>query len=698
VGGAVVYCNDFVIGERLGFERRDRRGQPDRGITRRQQDGDARQASAHGAEGAAVRAVVVGVQVPVADHGPASNLAFVLEHKVDIAPTVIEPALEVEADVVAANIGTCRRVAADPVDDRTAIVAHDPVDVDPCLVAALVADADLPVDAVERRTVDAAVDAVPPFEAAVAETEPITAGRCQQGQQQHCGQGERGTNRLHAASPQVWRSDLFTVRQTTSSRVPRDRSHAESRLLHRLAKVARSQPVTLRHILRRAHRDDLPARVAGAGAQIDDPVRSQHHVDVVLDDDDRVALVDQATENTDQLAHLGAGQTRGRLVEHVDPPPAPPGRRDQLPCDLQALRFAARERGRRLAETQIPQPDLLQLPEHLTQAVLADEELDRLVDGQVEGFANVQPLVADLARFWLVALPSAHLAGHEDVGEEDHLDLYDALTLTCLAAAALHVEGEETRLPAALPGERLRCVQLADEVERLDVRHGIRAVRSPDRRLIHEHHVVDVSNAFQPVILTDRLAQVPLRGRLAGSKLALESAVEDVVYERALARAADTRNDGERAHRELDVDALQVVLAGAGQADARTVERPALADWQATIAAGEVSAGCRVCFQQRFVAALEHDRAAPLATARPQLDDVVRDLDRGRIVLDDQHAVAALAKLFQQTEQTVAVTGMQPDRRLIEHVERVCQRGAERVGEGDALRFTAGERACLALE
>src|SRR5690606_29661155 len=186
--------------------------------------------SAHGSEGAAVRAVVVGVQVPVADHGPASHLAFVLEHKVDIAPTVIEPALEVEADVVAANIGTCRRVAADPVDDRTAIVAHDPVDVDPCLVAALVADADLPVDAVERRTVDAAVDAVPPFEAAVAETEPITAGRCQQGQQQHCGQGERGTNRLHAASPQVWRSDLFTVRQTTSSRVPRDRSHAESRL------------------------------------------------------------------------------------------------------------------------------------------------------------------------------------------------------------------------------------------------------------------------------------------------------------------------------------------------------------------------------------------------------------------------------------------------------------------------------------
>src|SRR5205085_92714 len=40
----------------------------------------------------------------------------------------------------------------------------------------------------------------------------------------------------------------------------------------------------------------------------------------------------------------------------------------------------------------------------------------------------------------------------------------------------------------------------------------------------------------------------------------------------------------------------------------------------------------------------------------------------------------------------------QPDRRLVEHEQRVDQRGAERGGEVDALHLAARERARLAIE
>ena len=90
--------------------------------------------------------------------------------------------------------------------------------------------------------------------------------------------------------------------------------------------------------------------------------------------------------------------------------------------------------------------------------------------------------------------------------------------------------------------------------------------------------------------------------------------------------------------------------------------------------------------------------AALLAALRPELHHVVRGLDRLEVVLDDEHRVAAVAQPEQQREQPVHVARVQPDRRLVEHVERVDEARAERVGEPDALRLAAGERARRAIE
>ena len=59
-------------------------------------------------------------------------------------------------------------------------------------------------------------------------------------------------------------------------------------------------------------------RRAGLGAQVDDPVGRLDHVEVVLDDDDRVAQVDQAVEHVEQLADVVEVQAGRRLVEDVE--------------------------------------------------------------------------------------------------------------------------------------------------------------------------------------------------------------------------------------------------------------------------------------------------------------------------------------------------------------------------------------------
>src|SRR5205085_5438795 len=65
----------------------------------------------------------------------------------------------------------------------------------------------------------------------------------------------------------------------------------------------------------RALEDDPAAVVTGAGAEVDDPVGVRHDRLVVLDDDDRLAGVDEPVEQAEQLLDVGEVEAGGRLVE-----------------------------------------------------------------------------------------------------------------------------------------------------------------------------------------------------------------------------------------------------------------------------------------------------------------------------------------------------------------------------------------------
>jgi hypothetical protein len=68
---------------------------------------------------------------------------------------------------------------------------------------------------------------------------------------------------------------------------------------------------------RRAFEHHPPAVVAGAGAEVDDPVGVGHHGLVVLDHDHRFAAVHQPVQQAKQLPQVGQVQPGGGLVEYV---------------------------------------------------------------------------------------------------------------------------------------------------------------------------------------------------------------------------------------------------------------------------------------------------------------------------------------------------------------------------------------------
>ena len=92
------------------------------------------------------------------------------------------------------------------------------------------------------------------------------------------------------------------------------------------------------------------------------------------------------------------------------------------------------------------------------------------------------------------------------------------------------------------------------------------------------------------------------------------------------------------------------------------------------------------------------DRAAVLAGARADVDDVVGRAHRVLVVLDDDHGVAEVAQPLQRRDQALVVALVQADRRLVEDVEHAHQARADLRRQPDALRLAARQRRRGAVE
>lgn len=75
------------------------------------------------------------------------------------------------------------------------------------------------------------------------------------------------------------------------------------------------------YFVRSARRDDLAAGRPAFGADVDDVVGDLNHVEVVFDDDDRIAAVDEFVQHVEQQADVLEMEPRRRFVEDVERTP-----------------------------------------------------------------------------------------------------------------------------------------------------------------------------------------------------------------------------------------------------------------------------------------------------------------------------------------------------------------------------------------
>ncbi len=110
----------------------------------------------------------------------------------------------------------------------------------------------------------------------------------------------------------------------------------------------------LGHLLRRTLGDDDAAGAAALGAEVDDMVGTLDQIQIVLDDDDRVAHVHQFLQHLDQAVHICNMQAGGGFVQNIHRfAGAAAGK---LVGQLYALRLAAGQGGGALPQVTYPRP------------------------------------------------------------------------------------------------------------------------------------------------------------------------------------------------------------------------------------------------------------------------------------------------------------------------------------------------------
>ena len=158
----------------------------------------------------------------------------------------------------------------------------------------------------------------------------------------------------------------------------------------------------------------------------------------------------------------------------------------------------------------------------------------------------------------------------------------------------------------------------------------------------------------------------------------------------ALAAAGRAGDDGHGAKRNLDGDVLEVVFARPDDLQPLAVAPAAALGHLDLQFAAQVLAGQAVLIVlDLFGRADRDDLPAVNARAGPHVHEVIGVHHGVLVVLDDDQGVPQVAQVLEGADQAVVVLGVQPDGRLVEHVQHAGQAAADLRGQPDTLRLAA---------
>ena len=221
-------------------------------------------------------------------------------------------------------------------------------------------------------------------------------------------------------------------------------------------------------------------------------------------------------------------------------------------------------------------------------------------------------------------------------------------------------------------------------VEDLGVGRRVGARRPPDGALVYVYDLVHVLDAPD--------ASVPPRTVLAAADGVGEGFVQDLVYQRALARPRDARDAREDPERELHVDALEVVLRSPEQPDRARRLPPLLGRLYAPPPGEEVARHGPLLSLDVLDAAGGDDLAPVHPGARTNVDNVVCGAYGLLVVLDHDERVPEVPQPLKRRQEPPVVPLVQPDGGLVEHVQNADEAASDLRGEPDPLRLPARER------
>src|SRR6266852_3352518 len=330
--------------------------------------------------------------------------------------------------------------------------------------------------------------------------------------------------------------------------------------------------------------------------------------------------------------------------------------------ELDALGFAAGERGGGLAELDVAEADFDEGGKFLLNLRNFVEQLQGFGGRKIQDVGNGVAFEAHGERLGIVAAAAAGFA-----------------------AAAFYVEAEASGTVAALARFGEHGEKLANGRENAGVGGRVGARGAADGSLVDLDDFVDLIGADDFAVRAGRL--------LGAIEFLGEGAIENVVDEGGFAGAGNAGDDGEKSEGQGDVDIFEIVGASAENLDGFAVGAAAL------FGDGDMGGAAEIASGERFGAggdvrrlAVSDEIAAGVARAGAEVDHEIGAANGVFIVLDNEHGVAEIAKLLEGAEQASVVAGVQADGRLVENVQDAAEARADLRGEADAMGFAAGER------
>src|SRR5688572_7560388 len=183
----------------------------------------------------------------------------------------------------------------------------------------------------------------------------------------------------------------------------------------------------------RSDTDNIPTRVAAFRTEIDDLVRGLDDVEIMFDHEERTARIDQRTKRREQFVDVVEVQARGWFVEDVERFSAGP--LQQVRCEFDALRFTARQRCRRLAQSQVTKPDIVEYAQTVRNLRHLAEERDRFTHRHAQHFVYILAAITNVEDLLFEARPFALFTNQLDVREKLHLDGDRSITLANLTTS-----------------------------------------------------------------------------------------------------------------------------------------------------------------------------------------------------------------------------------------------------------------------